>query len=352
MLTFADNGTYSGAVLAGATAASYVSGPVTKIGNDAFTFPIGNDTYYAPVQISAPANATDAFSATYNFSRPVSIRQLDETTVKQVSGVEYWDISRTAGSSSINLSLSYAEGRTVGIDDLGTLTVAHYNGTTWEGKGNTATTGSVGTYGYVSSGTVSSFSPFTFGSTSAGANPLPVNIISFKGNVNHNQVDLAWATASEVNSAYFEVQRSADGKTYNAIGKVEARGNSTSKVNYSLTDYAPLAGVSYYRLRQVDLDGEVSFFGPVAARIEGTVLPLSVYPNPAFDVAKFNVALAPNETAQVRVVSVIGATVLQQTISAKSGSAHELNVNSLQPGTYVIEVTSAAGTTATRFVKQ
>ena len=121
----------------------------------------------------------------------------------------------------------------------------------------------------------------TLGSTDA-ANPLPVEFVDFTAKYANEKVALAWATASELNNDYFEVQRSTDGATFEVIGKVKGTGNSNSVINYDYTDHPPLSGLVYYRLRQVDFDGQFEFSDIVSVIIPVIGEPLQAYivPNP------------------------------------------------------------------------
>ncbi len=103
---------------------------------------------------------------------------------------------------------------------------------------------------------------------------IPVELISFSVSVKANSIALFWSTASEMNNHGFEIQRaSADGSNnfeWTAIGFVNGNGTTTEKNNYSFIDRSPLTGTSYYRLKQIDLDGtsrifeaEMVEFGPV-----------------------------------------------------------------------------------------
>lgn len=87
-------------------------------------------------------------------------------------------------------------------------------------------------------------------------NPLPVQLLSFTGEVKEGEVLLQWVTASEINNDCFSVQRSIDGKVFTEIGRVFGAGNSSAKLYYEFPDYKPIHGVSYYRLVSIDYDGK------------------------------------------------------------------------------------------------
>ncbi len=85
--------------------------------------------------------------------------------------------------------------------------------------------------------------------------PLPVELTSFEANMMDDKVSVEWTTASEVNSDYFQVERSADGRSFQTIAKVSSNGNSAELQSYQTLDKDPFAGINYYRLTQVDFDG-------------------------------------------------------------------------------------------------
>jgi hypothetical protein len=91
--------------------------------------------------------------------------------------------------------------------------------------------------------------------------PLPIELLSFTAKAQHSTTKLDWTTASELNSSHFEIERSGNGWDFEAFGSVTAAGNSSSLLHYSMIDDAPLTGVSYYRLKQVDLDGNFTYSG-------------------------------------------------------------------------------------------
>ncbi len=89
---------------------------------------------------------------------------------------------------------------------------------------------------------------------------LPVTLAYFKVKPEAGKVIVEWATAAEENNDFFTVERSTDGKSFQVVGSVRGAGNSKSKLTYSFTDVSPLAGKSYYRLKQTDYDGKFEYF--------------------------------------------------------------------------------------------
>lgn len=114
-------------------------------------------------------------------------------------------------------------------------------------------------------------------------NPLPVELLDFSTKQSSSTVDIYWTTASEVNSDYFEIQRTSDGTKFETIGTTKAAGFSTSLINYLHNDAAPLSGVSYYRLKSVDLDGKFEYSALKAVyfnKLNSNSLTASIFPNP------------------------------------------------------------------------
>ena len=116
------------------------------------------------------------------------------------------------------------------------------------------------------------------------ATPLPVELVQFTATAEgRSAVRLAWATASEKNSQAFEVERSADGRTFARIGTVAAAGSSSAVRSYELLDARLPTGAAllYYRLKQVDADGTFSYSPVRTVALTGAAAGLALYPNPA-----------------------------------------------------------------------
>ncbi len=119
----------------------------------------------------------------------------------------------------------------------------------------------------------------TLAGVSENYGALPVTLTYFNAKRNGNkQVEIKWETTSEQNSDYFEVERSADLKSFAVIAKVKAKNNYQGKTVYQVTDENPVRGMNYYRLKQADRDGTSQYYRMVMVRTEGTDAP---YPNPS-----------------------------------------------------------------------
>lgn len=175
---------------------------------------------------------------------------------------------------------------------------------------------------------------------------LPVIISSFSGQCVNNTVLLTWTTQSESNSLQFDIQRSADGSTWEQIGQVSAAGNSSNTTSYNFTDINPLGNPNnnYYRLRMVDADGQDVYSGVVLVSMcnsTGTAPQLfKVVPNPFGSSMEITCTIPNDGPVEVQVQDMTGATLLRQEYTATRGNNtfSLTNLNNLAKGTYVVLV--------------
>lgn len=178
---------------------------------------------------------------------------------------------------------------------------------------------------------------------------LPISLTSFTGTALDKSVLLNWKTASEENNDYFDVQHSADGKTFTSIGKVTGAGTSTSENSYSFKDENPFAGTNYYKLVQHDFDGKTSSSKVVAVNSNIAAAALSVYAAPS----DLKITLSsPNKTEGTFEVFDIGGKKLASTSTAVNKGYNQLSVPvSLQSGVHFIRYTADGETFTQKFMK-
>jgi ELWxxDGT repeat protein len=183
---------------------------------------------------------------------------------------------------------------------------------------------------------------------------LPVSLVNFTATLNNKAVDLNWATASEINTKNYTIQRSSNGRQFQNIGSVNAVGNSNKNMSYHFTDADALqtgADKIYYRLQINDNDGKITY-SPVASV---NMLPngnlLVLYPNPVKD----NLVLILNKAADkatIRISNANGKVVLvKQFENLQAGAQNKINVATLGKGVYYLEFISDNNKQTTRFIK-
>jgi len=263
------------------SANSFVSGPMSKAGTANFVFPVGKGIRWRRAGISnVSANSTyrvEYFDTPYSNLTPVN------APLNNVSQLEYWQIDRTVGAGNANITLYWENASTSGITDCPDLTIARWNGASWDERPGTAsgTCSGTGAGTVLTNSAITAFSPFTFGSKSSSINPLPVELLTFEAKPNGNVVDLLWITASERNNNYFTIEKTKDFLNIEQVSIIDGAGNSSLPINYQTIDLSPYKGISYYRLKQTDYNGDFKTFPFVAVEFKSTnEFSFDVYPNP------------------------------------------------------------------------
>ena len=176
------------------------------------------------------------------------------------------------------------------------------------------------------------------------ATALPVELTRFKATPKGSTINLDWATASEKDNDRFDVQRSATGDAFETIGNVKGQGNSTTAHDYTFVDSRPLAGLSYYRLRQVDVDGS-SDYSPVATVQSAAGQKAIAFPNPSIGTITLPALDGP---IQYRIYNNVGQTLL----SGQAIGNEQLDIAKISRGTFFLELTSQNGRTTQRLVRE
>ncbi len=184
----------------------------------------------------------------------------------------------------------------------------------------------------------------TIGSSDPGT-PLPVELLEFNAIANDQMVDVYWSTVSESNVDYFELQRSNDGVHFTIVERLEATGNSTQRNDYKTVDVQPLSGISYYRIKWVDGNGEVehSNIVPVQYTMENNAM-ISVFPNPSTRGERASISLENIKGEKILVVvrNVKGEEFYSKVELLESGESKQvLPIDcDLPPGLYLVVASS------------
>ncbi len=352
--------------IVGNSLTAYVAGRLAMALPDAASsirvFPVGAGQRYRPVTIKPLGTSASAVVLVeiINGAAPNANNagNYDPATLQNIATTRYYRIqllSGTLNQPTVQLSFNTdVVDETVNVP--GNLRVARSAGN----AGQWMSTSGSGVYspdfprGYATSGatTIDNTSFFVLASTNkvdnplSGQAPLPVELIAFSATRQGEAVQVAWATASEKNSAYFAVERSADGRAFREMARVDALGSSTARHDYGTLDRSPLGGTSYYRLRQVDKDGTTTFSKIATVRFDGKpgTPTLVAYPNPAtgsgFQLAASNLAPA---SGTVRVFDNVGRLVFSQTVAAGTAEATVQPAQRLASGMYFATWATANG---------
>ena len=189
---------------------------------------------------------------------------------------------------------------------------------------------------------------FTLGTTDMGMTPLPVELLSFTAvAIGNGKVQLDWSTATENNSAYFDVERSADVQFWHTVSSVPAAGQSHALLQYSDQDHEPLPGTSYYRLRQVDLDGTADLSPVVAVQFQRSGTAVRLYPVPFSDQLWVHV---PDDVL-LGVELYDSAGRLQYVQAIQDGDRWLIAAAHLPVGPYLIRVLTSQGPSSTMVLR-
>lgn len=352
----------SGSSISGGSILSYVNGAMQKIGNTSFTFPIGKSSRYARLGIAASTTATNIFKAEYfKTTPPNNSSSFMNTGLDHVSYVEYWTIDKIAGSEYPATTLYWEDASTVvelaaPYDSIIDLRVAHWNGTKWTdmsgGVSNASGTWPSGTIS--STQPFSSYSPITFGSKT-GKNPLPVDLLYFKGKNEGNINILDWSTTSETNNNYFSLEWSIDALNFEEIGTIKGSGNSNSIKNYQFIDSKPNEGINYYKLKQTDFDGNSKHPSNIIALDFLHFFEYYIYPNPAKDELLISCSTKGVSIIKYIITDISGRKILQQdnVLLKENNQMTSIDISNISEGVYFIAITDLINKTITqkKFVK-
>ncbi|MDQ3102162.1 MAG: T9SS type A sorting domain-containing protein, partial [Bacteroidota bacterium] len=141
---------------------------------------------------------------------------------------------------------------------------------------------------------------------------------------------------------------------FSNVGTVAAAGSSQSMIRYDFVDDAPLQGISYYRLQQMDLTDQFGYSNTVAVLMSGNAA-MEVHPNPAQDVLWLSIMWDREDLLSWQLLDMSGRLIEQGSFSAANGSnTEQIPVGRLEQGSYLLNVKDGGGTSIgiSRFVKQ
>jgi hypothetical protein len=168
---------------------------------------------------------------------------------------------------------------------------------------------------------------------------VPVELSEFKGEPKKNMNLLEWTTASETNNDYFEIQHSIDGTTFNTIGTENGHGTTSKKVSYNYEHHNPGIGTHYYRLKQIDFDGQFEYSEMISIFVQSDVEML-VYPNPTS-----NQLTIVNGRGNGTIYNLLGQVVKSLFIDNDESTFH---ISELPNGQYWLRILQPNGNVITR----
>lgn len=322
------------------TSSSFVEGPITRTlcATGSLFYPVGKNGNYRPLTLTTvPQGASTMFTAEQfegndpGWCLPAGICR--------VSKVRYFRITLN-GNLPVRdpITLSYCTDD--GVTHPNNLRILKQNGNCWVNLGGKGTS--------AGSGTITSTVDFTtYGdfiiADSGCVNPLPVEMMSFTGKLIGGVAQLNWATASELNNDRFEVERSYDAKNWIKISSVKGFGTTNSIQNYAYNDASALHNGStvYYRLKQVDYNGEFEYSSTVvlASNFASGEKSFKVYPNPANTTLHVESVNSNKTDGEYKLLDLNGKVLVQGNFNQML----TMPLTDIAPGLYFIQINSNDG---------
>jgi hypothetical protein len=179
--------------------------------------------------------------------------------------------------------------------------------------------------------------------------PLPIELLRFDANwtsTKQESATITWNTAIEINTSHFIVQRSIDNQNWYEVASIAAGGNTSTQQSYQTIDLDPYHnGVSYYRLKQYDLDGTFNYTQVESLYPSNTIDIITLYPNPVVDEFTYQIYSSKETEVSVSMVNSLGQVVYRKEhrLVPKGISNHYINVSRLSAGDYILHVRTTSG---------
>lgn len=312
------------------------------------TIPFGNN---AGVQIPFSFNLTSGNAgnvtvstyATASNNLPLPVTPVPVTHVRNNSGLDnsantvdrFWEIDPSGGGITAALTFTYAPSENAANGN------SNMRAQRWNLPQNAWETPLAGQLNPTSQSVlVSNVNQYGAWALALEASPLPIELLAFTAEpVNNKMVFCKWTTATEINNDYFTVERSKDGNHFEALGTVDGAGNSTSLLNYSFIDESPFKGVSFYRLKQTDFNGNFSYSSIIAVLIKTSDINFIVFPNPNNGEFYIQYDFEKGSDLNIEVVNGIGQTIRNHFVRNENGiDMKKISMYDIASGMYFVRI--------------
>jgi Secretion system C-terminal sorting domain len=328
---------------------SYVVGNLYRAinGLGSYDFPVGTTSLYERANINFTAATTiNTLQARFDTwpSGPNTLGLTDcggtGNFILPSQNMGYWTInaSNTPTSGTYNVTL-YSTGATNTAGATGwTVQKAASVAGPWGLNGTCA----LSTVSVIQRTGLSGFSVF---GVAQSTTPLPIELLDFTGYRFNGKNILKWTTVSELKSAYFNLERSKNGKDFEFLEKIIAQGNSNTPFDYATEDKAPYRGITYYRLNFFDEDGSSEYSKTIAISDEVTkdLKIASIFPNPGSSELNIDFSVSKETTVLFSLADGSGRSLIEASYEAKGVGTYTINTDSLAPGVYILVITTEDG---------
>ncbi|MFN5371638.1 MAG: T9SS type A sorting domain-containing protein [Bacteroidia bacterium] len=300
--------------------------------------------------LNAPSSVNVAglgaeITAPDNLGLTTIIRGTEQKSYNAAYGINrYYEIHPT-NNSGLNATLvfNYFDDELVtpsGTITESTLDLWRFDGADWTRQFATLNTGTK----KLTKTAIPQFSVWTAGYSSN--TPLPITLLDFNAECTESDsIEVTWTTASEIQNKLFIVEQSANALNWTSIGEQEGAVNSNAVIRYENTIMPRFMGASYIRLKQIDMNGQVTYFDPIYLNCAQNLgNSISMVPNPAADFTELRFTSDADDKVEIMVYSVSGQLLLHSTGRVGLGQTSiKLDLSELPAGIYYMNVNSTNG---------
>ncbi|MGR6087387.1 MAG: GEVED domain-containing protein [Arcticibacter sp.] len=320
-------------------------------------------TYNRVSGTHVPTIATYATPGT-NLNMPAPVTSIAALNLSWTNGDgiadRYYFVSNAGTSPRADITYRYANSERASFTNTN-MRMQRWTGSEWERTiANGGTFPLPGQIHTIASPADGVFLPSTsYSMTAAGdwwtfvgePTPLPVSLLNFTATPFKDRVRLDWTTASEYNTSHFEIERTLNHNDFLNLGRVSSRGPSSNNLDYRLWDNNPIEGKQFYYLRQYDVDGSLSTYGPVSATFTRDVFDIVNTTVSASEMG-VNVVFSYNsdEPVNYRIIDMAGRTVASQNRVAATPGLNVIDIDAkLSKGAYQIIIMNSEKSVARKF---
>lgn len=180
---------------------------------------------------------------------------------------------------------------------------------------------------------------------------LPIDLVDFTGVAREEDILLEWRTQTEANNDYMAVERSSNGVDFFEIGRIPGAGNTQIPQEYRFIDEAPISGTNYYRLKQVDFDGALTYYHIISVNYDANFVAWQLSPTQVSDKLLITTNKAFEVSTLFNIIDLHGRLI--RTISAEAGAVRQqINLSGLVSGPYFLQVNRQGLINTKRFIKK
>jgi hypothetical protein len=346
------------AAIIGGNQNSYIYGNLRRnvSATGAYNFPVGSSAFWEDATLTLNSSSgisyIDAFFTTPH-TTPINISGLGltigGTLLEELLDYGFWTISPNAYTSvNYDIEISSYAHTNAGTNPEDHAVIKRPNtASNWVSQGthNNTTQSMAGGYVTAIRTSLTVFSDFAIAKANTGA--LPVELLSFTATPKNQEVVLKWATASEVNNDYFTIERSSNAIHFYDLANIQGAGNSNIEMKYQTIDNNALKGISYYRLRQTDFDGSISYSDIETVNINSSDELRITQPFSNNNQIQFYVYNAQG-ISLVEIYDITGRLLFNEEVIV---SDNIISIpNTFSKGTYVLKLTNQAEIRVKKFV--